>query len=277
MTKKILIRNFVILSFILSWGVFGPISYFFVSNTKSDAAQGIFVVMMFIPTLVTIILTKYYKLGWKGYGLKFKKWHFFFFSILIVLGYSVFEMVLQIFFKTGSYNITKDKYLFALTVMVPVNSLVTSIFAFGEELGWRGFLQNLLISKYGLNKGLLILGLVWGFWHLPVALLGYNLPEYPVIEALIWYPLFCLSLTCIFAWLTLKGKSVWWAVLAHGANNGIATLIDSKAVIANKSAFYLIGTLVTMTTGLIFFLLLRRMKSRNEIELYLPEKIKSLD
>jgi membrane protease YdiL (CAAX protease family) len=276
MTKRLLIRTFLILSFILSWGVFGPISYFFVSNTKSDIAQGIFVVMMFIPTLVTFILTKYYKLGWKGYGLKFKNWHFLILSILIVLGYSVFEMVLQSFFKTTTYNITKDKYLFALTVMVPVNSLVTSVFAFGEELGWRGFLQNLLISKYGLHKGILILGIVWGFWHLPVALLGYNLPEYPVIEALIWYPLFCISLSYIFAWLTLKGKSVWWAVLAHGANNGIATLIEGKANVSNKPLSYLIGILVTMSIGFIFFLLLQRMKRKNEIELYLPEKIKNM-
>mgnify|MGYP000541426226 CR=1 FL=1 len=39
---------------------------------------------------------------------------------------------------------------------------------FGEEYGWRYYLQPLLQKKFGLRGGVVILGIVWGLWHLPV-------------------------------------------------------------------------------------------------------------
>ena len=37
-----------------------------------------------------------------------------------------------------------------------------------EELGWRGILQPLLDKKYTYWKSNLIVGLIWGIWHLPL-------------------------------------------------------------------------------------------------------------
>lgn len=40
------------------------------------------------------------------------------------------------------------------------------VFAPGEEFGWRGFLQPRLSRRYGPVIGALLVGLVWGVWHL---------------------------------------------------------------------------------------------------------------
>lgn len=40
------------------------------------------------------------------------------------------------------------------------------VFPLGEEFGWRGFAHPRLVARFGLVKGSLILGLVWGIWHL---------------------------------------------------------------------------------------------------------------
>ena len=157
-----------------------------------------------------------------------RNWRYFAYAIAIVLAYVIAEMVLQNYFGAATYDIPRRKYFFAIVVLAPIASVATSLFALGEEMGWRGFLQNLLIKEYGMTKGLLILGVVWGLWHMPVALMGYNLPEHPVIEAFLWYPLFCISLSFFLGWLSLRGRSIWWAVLGHGANNGIASMVAGE-------------------------------------------------
>src|SRR5690606_10039592 len=59
-------------------------------------------------------------------------------------------------------------------VMVPIAAITVNAFvAFGEELGWRGFLVPAL-RPLGTWPALLISGAIWGLWHAPVILLGYN-------------------------------------------------------------------------------------------------------
>jgi membrane protease YdiL (CAAX protease family) len=38
---------------------------------------------------------------------------------------------------------------------------------FNEEFGWRGFALDRLIVRYGFWIGSIIMGFIWGIWHLP--------------------------------------------------------------------------------------------------------------
>jgi membrane protease YdiL (CAAX protease family) len=40
------------------------------------------------------------------------------------------------------------------------------VFSLGEEFGWRGFAHPRLVSRFGAVGGCLILGALWGLWHL---------------------------------------------------------------------------------------------------------------
>ena len=52
---------------------------------------------------------------------------------------------------------------------------LNTLFALGEEVGWRGALYPRLKARFGIGKGRLLGGLIWGVWHWPVMLLaGYN-------------------------------------------------------------------------------------------------------
>ena len=100
--------------------------------------------------------------------------------------------------------------------------LVTCIFTFGEELGWRGFLQNKLVRQFGFYPAILLLGLYWGIWHAPIIYDGYNFPGYPLLGALVLMPLLALGFSGVLAWLTIRAGSLWPAVLAHATINSFA-------------------------------------------------------
>ncbi len=119
--------------------------------------------------------------------------------------------------------------LVAISVLSALaGGLVNSIPAFGEELGWRGFLLPRLLPL-GTAPALLLSGVIWGLWHTPALLLGHNYPANPVLGV----PAFvvvCILLGTLLGWLRLKFRSVFPAALAHGAVNaaaGLAVLFSS--------------------------------------------------
>jgi uncharacterized protein len=87
----------------------------------------------------------------------------------------------------------------------------------GEEVGWRGYAMPGLQIRYGSVWASLILGLLWGLWHLPTFWIPgspqYGVPVPGYILATIGYT---FVYTCIFN--GTKG-SVLLACLYHGASN----------------------------------------------------------
>lgn len=94
------------------------------------------------------------------------------------------------------------------------------LLAFGEELGWRGFLLPRLLPL-GQWPALLIVGVAWGLWHAPVLLLGYNYPLHHRLGVLVMVG-FTVVTGILFGWLRLSTGSIWPSVLAHGALNASA-------------------------------------------------------
>lgn len=104
------------------------------------------------------------------------------------------------------------------------NGLCSGIFmqtllAFGEERGWRVFLLKEL-SPLGFWKGNFLLGFIWGLWHFPLVLVGYNFPNHPYLGLLLM-GISCALLSPLMAYLTLKTKHVFSAALFHGSLNGV--------------------------------------------------------
>ncbi|MDN5739460.1 MAG: CPBP family glutamic-type intramembrane protease, partial [Brevibacterium aurantiacum] len=55
--------------------------------------------------------------------------------------------------------------------IMALGSLLNITVAFGEEVGWRGWLLTSL-RPLGTWPALLIVGVIWGLWHAPLILLG---------------------------------------------------------------------------------------------------------
>lgn len=115
--------------------------------------------------------------------------------------------------------------LLALRILqtVLLAPLLNGLFTLGEELGWRGYLLPKLLPL-GQWRALILSGVIWGLWHAPIILLGYNYPENPRI-GLVLMTIMCVILGVLLGWTRLATDSVWPAVIAHGALNGTAGFI----------------------------------------------------
>jgi membrane protease YdiL (CAAX protease family) len=97
---------------------------------------------------------------------------------------------------------------------------INALFAFGEELGWRGYMQHYLKGK-SLIKASLIIGTVWGVWHFPLILMGHNYPTHPATGVFMMIA-FCILLTPAMMYIVLKSKSVISAAIFQGSVNAFA-------------------------------------------------------
>ncbi len=95
--------------------------------------------------------------------------------------------------------------------------------AFGEELGWRGYAQNLLAKRLNGVAGFLLVGILWGVWHIG------NFQYGPIY--MLFFLFSTIGYSAVMAWL-LQGTNynVILATLFHfGVNVGFYILQDALA------------------------------------------------
>jgi membrane protease YdiL (CAAX protease family) len=77
-------------------------------------------------------------------------------------------------------------------------------YGFGEELGWRGFLQPYLERRWPIVKAANVLSLIWAAWHLPLFGITPSYRAMPLIGFVGFYFSIWVA-SWIFAWLLRVG------------------------------------------------------------------------
>ena len=149
------------------------------------------------------------------------------------------------------WSVVITQTLVAILIAPILNALAT----FGEEFGWRAYLLPKLLA-YGPRTAMLLQGVIWGVWHWPVIWMGYEYGfdyfGFPWVGMLLFL-VFTFSAGVFLAWITLRGRSVWPAVIGHAAINGIAG-ISVPFLAANPPT--LLGPLPVGLIGVAGYLLL---------------------
>ncbi|MFI6707487.1 lysostaphin resistance A-like protein [Nonomuraea sp. NPDC050478] len=133
---------------------------------------------------------------------------------------------------------------------VVAGPLLNALPSLGEEWGWRGYLVPRLTGTRGIVAGLMLSGAIWGLWHAPLTLLGYNYPNLGAGAAL-YFTGFCVVAGVVLGWLRLRSGSVWPAVVAHGSLNATAGILLLLGDVAEPPNLALAGL-----TGLVGWVLL---------------------
>lgn len=204
-------------------------------------------VYMSAPTIAHILTRIITREGWQNVYLRpklrqgWKYWLMCWFApgILTIVGLMVFFILFPRYYDPSLSSLRQmlEQASKSLPQMTPwtiiiiqlfqamlIAPFINGIFTLGEEFGWRAYLQPKLMPLGG-RKAMILMGIIWGVWHWPVITMGHNYgldyPGFPWLGllAMVW---FTFLIGTLFGWATLRGGSVWPAVIGHAAINGIA-------------------------------------------------------
>ncbi len=110
----------------------------------------------------------------------------------------------------------------------------------GEELGWRGYLLGEFQRRHSLVSASLLVGVIWGLWHVPLWLVS----GYAGVDLLLYALFFFVSIVAFSVVIGLvhggKGGNLLYAILLHQMLNFTAQLveIDTLVVLGASGVIY---------------------------------------
>jgi membrane protease YdiL (CAAX protease family) len=135
-----------------------------------------------------------------------------------------------------------------LTSLLPLMITGMLIGVFGEEIGWRSFLQPFLEKKNSVLLASIFVGIIWGLWHIGHYKNG--------VLFMTGFLLFTISASIIIAWL-LRGTEYNLIISAifHLSINGCFLvffynlLTDSKLMLINGFVWLIAAIGIVLLTG----------------------------
>jgi membrane protease YdiL (CAAX protease family) len=134
------------------------------------------------------------------------------------------------------------------------------IFVAGEEIGWRGYMLTRLIDS-GIPNPLLIHGLIWTAYHIPLILAGaYSVASGPsVILSVIMFTIIATSFSYLLAWLRMDTGIIWPSLVAHATWNALTQSAFNPVTQGDNSMLWIgeSGIVMALVLVLMIFLLKR--------------------
>lgn len=240
--KKYSLLIFFLLTFALTWAMWVPASLINAAGGTSvlgpDSPVG--QLARWAPGIAAIILTAIIA-GNKGVGELFRPlkigrvhpgWYIFALLFQPVL-FIVARWIDSSFGNTYEIISPLTTVDAPLTFVVPVVIITAIPGAFMEELGWRGFALPRLQNKNNALFASIILGLIWGFWHIP------SMTYFGGANArnITWAVLNFIPATLLFTWLFNNTKgSLLLVTLSHASTQYSNNFLG---VIPSQTANYL--------------------------------------
>lgn len=214
---------FLALTYVLAWSLWAPLVIF--QDTMPKGLGGILAMLgTLVPSTVAVVLVAKLHgkpgvrrlLGRLLRGRVGVRWY------VAVIGLSMLApLALGLSVLLGGSSPALDTTVIAVLV-----SFLFSIFpgsALGEELGWRGFVLPRLQSRQSALRASLLIGVVWGPWHLPLWLTGRESHPISLFAAFV-VSVICLSVLCTWMY-NGTGGSLLIVVLFHAAANLPLTIL----------------------------------------------------
>jgi len=257
------ISTFVIISLASGW--LGLLVDKLTKSQTNEESLGM-AIWLVLPLLATIFLRFFAGDGWKDIGIKFNfkgniKWYF----IALIIYPSVTAAILaigKIFGWISFSNFRTEVYLTGVVALLLPN-LIKNFF---EESVWRGYLTaKLLHTKIKDIWLYVIVGVVWGAWHLPYYLFFLPEADISLVLPVGRFEIALISIIAMTCWSVMfveiyrLTKSIWSVVLLHAIEDSVInhlvidghiTIVAGKEMLVSPIAG-VITTLFYLSIGLL--------------------------
>ena len=103
---------------------------------------------------------------------------------------------------------------------VAMGLTIGAALAFGEEVGWQGFLVPQVYRLSGFTTSAFLRGITWSVWHWPLIIGGvYGPASTPVIYKILCFTVTMTAVSFAFTWFRIRSGSLWTGVWMHAAHN----------------------------------------------------------
>jgi membrane protease YdiL (CAAX protease family) len=236
---------YIIITFTVAWLIFLLIPLLSI-DYGTGIAIAITAAAMFAPAFANVLTRAITKEGFKNMYLhprfmgQIKRYLLIYFgsSVLIVFCGVIYFLIFPQQFDPTLANFQallstqntagfsgSTLLLISAVPIIFIGPLINIIPTLGEELGWRGYLLPKLRLFLSDRSALVLSGIIWGLWHLPVILMGHNYGTdyfgYPYLGILAMV-VFCLSLGIIEGYTFIKMNTVIPAAMIHSMVNASA-------------------------------------------------------
>lgn len=150
-------------------------------------------------------------------------------------------------FLSGSHRFSTGLPIMLIASIVV--GLLNIPFALGEEVGWRGFMEKYVyltnVKKY------IFIGAVWGVWHAPLILIGFNYGEHNLLGILMMV-IACISLSFYFSQALHRTNSLMVPTIMHGLINASSIFLFFK--LGNPLLGPRMGIVFVIAIWILFFI-----------------------
>ena len=225
--------QFFLLAFALMWVCFFTVALVPIP-TRTVLGQFLVLLGAFAPSLAALLVTVRTE-GRHGVGtllsgvIKWRvaaRWYLFAATYTVIVKLSV-AVLHRVAVGAWPHFDAEPHYI------IPLAVLFSTPFQAGEEIGWRGYALPRLAERFGLSRASVVLGVVWGCWHLP----QFFIREADTYQQSFW--VFVLGVTAfsvILAWLWQRtGGSLLLTMLLHAAWNNSKDIVPSGVAGGTKT------------------------------------------
>jgi uncharacterized protein len=216
---------FLALTFVFDW----TLAFFYFASGRT-AENSLFFPMatlyMITPAIMSVVVQKFiFKeplIAPLAINFRPNRWFVIAWFLPFVMAF--LAVIFALLFPGVHFSAPAEAVAIQVLRSITYGTAITTIFAFGEELGWRGLLWREL-GHLGFWRASAVIGLIWGIWHAPLILAGLDYPQHPKLGFLLFL-VNSMLLSNIFSYLRLKAKSVIAPSIAHGACNATEPLFS---------------------------------------------------
>lgn len=206
-----------ILVFLAATFFISALLQFYIIREVKTTNTFIMVFLLWIPGFVGVACSQYFGNKLRDLALVKPGRLSVLFAYAIPAGSAFVMFFILVLSEIGTLKFPENSWFRYLLYNPTIGVLVNGVLILGQELGWRGFLQNRLMRAH-IPEPLIATGLIWAIWHWPLILfLDFSTSPMPWLSVLL-FTVQTVSFAVILGWLREFSKSIVPPVLAHAVH-----------------------------------------------------------